>query len=256
MNIFVGNLPFQATDADVRKLFEGFGSVLSAMIVMERQKKAPKSRGFGFVEMPDDEEASAAIAALNGKEFMGRAIDVNAARSKEEAEAARKLKLSKQLEIKALTQKQRLKKEIVPDKAWFTPVSRKPGTYKGGRRTNSYMKRKGLTGMPQEAKPRKDFRDNPMRWLKRKDQPKPRRKVESDARAWKKTRTEFKPWGKSGSGIKSWEGPAGDAKPFSESSGRMRKSEFSHLSRPGTGNNGRRSQAKARRNTDGYKRSS
>lgn len=189
MNIFVGNLSFEAAEADVKKLFEGFGSVLSAAIVMEKQKKAPKSRGFGFVEMPDDEQAGAAISALNGKEFMGRALNVSAARSKEEAKKAHELKVRKRLEIKAFARR-RVKKAAGPDMVWFTPVFRKPGTYKGGRRTNSYMKRKGLAGMPQEEKPRRDFRDNPMRWLKRKDQPK----------AWQKTENPARP----GAGVKPW----------------------------------------------------
>ena len=214
MNIFVGNLPFDATDSDLKNLFEGFGGVLSAVIVMEKQKKAPKSRGFGFVEMPDDEQASAAIADLNGKEFMGRAIDVNAARSKEEAEVARKLKLDKQLKIKALAQEQFPKEDIEPDKAWFAPVFRKPGSYKGGRRTNSYMKRKGLTEIP-EPKPRRDFRDNPMRWLKKKDQPKPWQKTEGTARP----AAGIKPWQKAEGAARPWKKPAGDAKPWKKPAG-------------------------------------
>jgi RNA recognition motif-containing protein len=82
MNIFVGNLSFDSTGADVKKLFEGFGNVASAVIVMEKEKKAPKSRGFGFVQMSDEQQALAAIAALNGKEFMGRILNVNPARPK------------------------------------------------------------------------------------------------------------------------------------------------------------------------------
>src|SRR3989338_10049425 len=82
MNIFVGNLSFEATQGDVKKLFEGFGNVTSAVIVMSREKKAPKSRGFGFVEMSDEEQALAAIAALNEKEFMGRVLNVDPARPK------------------------------------------------------------------------------------------------------------------------------------------------------------------------------
>ena len=61
MNIFVGNLLFAATGEDLKTLFAGFGSVASALIVMEKEKKAPKSRGFGFVEMPDEQQALAAI---------------------------------------------------------------------------------------------------------------------------------------------------------------------------------------------------
>jgi len=191
MNIFVGNLPFAANENDVKKLFAGFGNILSVVIVMEKQKTAPKSRGFGFVDMPDDGQALAAIAALNGKEFLGRPLNVNPARSQEEAQAARRLKENKKPKAKL----------PIPQKTWFSPVfrqhlaledgqvrlSRLPGTYKGGRRTHSYMKRKGLIGMQEEAKPRKGSQDNPLRWRRRKDQVKP----------WQKSSREQKPWKKS-----------------------------------------------------------
>ncbi|MFA5725640.1 MAG: hypothetical protein WC937_05230 [Candidatus Omnitrophota bacterium] len=177
MNIFVGNLPFAANENDVKKFFEGFGNILSVVIVMEKQKTAPKSRGFGFVNMPDDGQALAAIAALNGKEFMGRPLNVNPARSKEEARAARGLKENSKPKAKPPT----------PQKTWFSPVFRKPGTYKGGRRTHSYMKRKGLTGIQEEAKPRKGSQDNPLRWRRRKDQVKPWQKSSSEQKPWKKS---------------------------------------------------------------------
>ncbi len=214
MNIFVGNLSFDATEADVKKLFEGFGNVASVVIVMRKEKKAPKSRGFGFVQMPDEQQALAAIAALNGKEFMGRVLDVNPARPKVESQAVVELK-----------------------------EKRQPGTYKGGRRTRSYMSRRGLAGMQEEAKPRRRSQDNPMRWRKRKDQakpwqkspgePKPWEKVEGEARPWKKTQGESKPWRKSEGGIKPWKKPAGDAKPWSKSSERPQKSRFKGRRKPG-----------------------
>ena len=73
-NIFVGNLSFQATKEDIIKLFEPFGSVANA-VIMERKKG--KSRGYGFVDMPNEEEKNAAIAALQGKEFMWRVLSVS-----------------------------------------------------------------------------------------------------------------------------------------------------------------------------------
>ena len=91
MNIFVGNLSFDAAEGDVKKLFEDFGNVASVVIVMRKEKKAPKSRGFGFVEMPDEQQALAAIAALSGKEFMGRVLNVDPARPK--TETKRKVEL-------------------------------------------------------------------------------------------------------------------------------------------------------------------
>jgi len=73
-NIFVGNLSFKATKEDVIKLFEPFGSVANVVIL---EKKKGKSRGYGFVDMPNEEEKSAAIAALAGKEFMWRVLSVS-----------------------------------------------------------------------------------------------------------------------------------------------------------------------------------
>ncbi len=73
-NIFVGNLSFVSTKEDVVKLFEPFGAVAN-VVIMERKKG--KSRGFGFVDMPNEAEKNAAITALNGKEFMWRELIVS-----------------------------------------------------------------------------------------------------------------------------------------------------------------------------------
>jgi len=90
-NIFVGNLSFQATKEDVIKLFEPFGSVANA-VIMERKKG--KSRGYGFVDMPNEEEKNAAIAALEGREFMWRVLSVSPVipKIKKEVKADRKSK--------------------------------------------------------------------------------------------------------------------------------------------------------------------
>lgn len=82
MNIFVGNLPYGATDADLRKAFEAFGTVSSASVIVD--KFTGKSRGFGFVEMPDAEQAKAAIAGLNDQDLHGRPIRVNEAKPRED----------------------------------------------------------------------------------------------------------------------------------------------------------------------------
>ena len=87
MNIFVGDLVFEAVELDVQRLFEGFGEVNSVTIVKE--KNGIKSRGFGFVDMPDEAEALSAIQGLNGKEFMGRALKISQARKKLEVGYAR-----------------------------------------------------------------------------------------------------------------------------------------------------------------------
>jgi len=82
MNIFVGNLSFKATDDDLRQAFEQHGQVSSANVILD--KFTGKSRGFGFVEMPNDAEAKAAIEALNDADLVGRAIRVNEARPRED----------------------------------------------------------------------------------------------------------------------------------------------------------------------------
>jgi RNA recognition motif-containing protein len=82
MNIYVGNLSFDVTEADVRSAFEAFGKVEAVNIIKDRDSGRPK--GFGFVEMPSGEEARKAIEAMNGKELKGRAMNVNEARPKPE----------------------------------------------------------------------------------------------------------------------------------------------------------------------------
>ena len=79
MNIFVGNLPFSATEADVKTVFEAFGVVTFVTI---KKKSGKNLRGFGFVSMPDETQAEAAIAGLQGKDFMGKPLDVSAERPK------------------------------------------------------------------------------------------------------------------------------------------------------------------------------
>lgn len=78
LNLYVGNLSYQATEADLEKEFATFGQVQSITIV--RDKFSGEPRGFGFVEMPNQSEALAAIAGLAGKELYGRTLTVNEAR--------------------------------------------------------------------------------------------------------------------------------------------------------------------------------
>jgi RNA recognition motif-containing protein len=81
-NIFVGNLSFGATEDSLRSLFEAYGTVDRVSIVTDRE--TGRSRGFGFVEMSNDEEGDRAIAAVNGKDLDGRTMNVNEARPKTE----------------------------------------------------------------------------------------------------------------------------------------------------------------------------
>jgi len=82
MNIFVSGLSFKANDEDLKQAFMAYGEVSSAKIITERGSR--RSKGYGFVEMPNDADANSAIAALNGAEHMGRTINVSVAREREE----------------------------------------------------------------------------------------------------------------------------------------------------------------------------
>jgi RNA recognition motif-containing protein len=81
-NIFVGNLSFGATEDAVRSMFEAYGTVDRVSVVTDRE--TGRARGFGFVEMSVNDEAERAIAALNGRELDGRALNINEARPKED----------------------------------------------------------------------------------------------------------------------------------------------------------------------------
>lgn len=84
MNIFVGSLPFKLVEADLKEFFQEYGEVASVKIITD--KFSGKSKGFGFVEMPNDEEAKKAIEELNGAEVDGRSIVVNEAMQRQEGE--------------------------------------------------------------------------------------------------------------------------------------------------------------------------
>jgi RNA recognition motif-containing protein len=87
MQIYVGNLSYGTSDESLKDLFEQFGEVASAKIIMDRETNRPK--GFGFVTMDDDAAALEAIEALNGKDFDGRALRVNEAKPKENTGGSR-----------------------------------------------------------------------------------------------------------------------------------------------------------------------
>ena len=80
--LYVGNLGYDVKDADLSQLFAQHGTVESAIVIMD--KMTGRSKGFGFVEMSSEQEAQAAIAALNGKDCSGRALTVNEAKPREE----------------------------------------------------------------------------------------------------------------------------------------------------------------------------
>ncbi|MDR0845448.1 MAG: RNA-binding protein [Tannerella sp.] len=82
MNIFIAGLSFKVNDADLENLFEEYGTISSAKVITDRQ--SGRSKGYGFVEMADNEAGAKAIAELNGAEYDGRTISVSEARPREE----------------------------------------------------------------------------------------------------------------------------------------------------------------------------
>ncbi len=82
MNIFVGNLSYTSGEDSIKSLFVTYGEVESVKVIVDRE--TGRSRGFGFVEMPNDDEARAAVEALDGKELEGRALRVNEARPRQD----------------------------------------------------------------------------------------------------------------------------------------------------------------------------
>jgi RNA recognition motif-containing protein len=255
VNIFVGNLSFKASETDVRNLFEGFGSVASVRIVME--KKGNKSRGFGFVQISDGQQALAAIDALNGREFMGRVLNVSPARPKSEVERDKGEAKKRHFEIKAKGQEDHIEKKG-QEGAWYNSAfNKKRGRYKTGRRSQSFMKRRAASGIVEEASLKRESRENPMRWRKKYEQPKPRKKIRGEFKPWEKAegkpkpwkKTEGKPWGKSTVGPKSFKRKEGEFKPWRKGPGEpnpWRRNK--RRSRP------RQSQIESRRKPGGYTR--
>ena len=82
MNIYVGNVPYAATEEDLEELFSEYGPVATATIIRDRYDG--RSKGFGFVEMENQEDGERAIEALDGQEMMGRPLKVNPARPREQ----------------------------------------------------------------------------------------------------------------------------------------------------------------------------
>jgi len=136
MNIFVGNLAFNTKDDDLERVFKRFGNVAAAAIVMN--KKGHKSRGFGFVEMPDEREAQNAINALDGKDFMGRDINVSPALSTTE--------IKRENRVQSTSEKVKAQRGFRVSK----PFEKTSG-YKQGRRSRSYAARKAASGRKKAA---------------------------------------------------------------------------------------------------------
>lgn len=196
MNIFVGNLSFEAKEEDVQRIFSAFGVVTSVTIVME--KKGGKSRGFGFVEMPDEQEAQGAIANLNGKEVLGRPINVMPSSPKKP------------------------KNKILTKKNTRPQVFKRTGKYREGRRTISYMKQRLESGITASA-PRRRIKPNPLRWPKK---PRPEARFAKPAgglKPWQRPQTESNPWKKPLAKSGAWRKPAGGSKVWRKPEGEKRQ---------------------------------
>ena len=87
MNIYVGNLSYEANEEDLRQAFDAYGQISSVRVITDRD--SGRSKGFGFVEMPNDAEAQSAISGLNGQELQGRSLKVNEARPRSEGRGDR-----------------------------------------------------------------------------------------------------------------------------------------------------------------------
>ena len=172
--MFVGNLSFDATEADVKTLFEGFGSVFSVVVVME--KKEAKSRGFGFVEMPDDQQAGAAIVSLNAKDFMGRPLNVSQARIKTE------------------------EKKPDPITTWHDTSYEKKKEYEGGRPARGTWPGRFPSRGRKKEEPSKP-------WKKREGEARPWKKTAGTARPWKTADGTPKPWKKFSAGARTKRNP-------------------------------------------------
>jgi len=225
MNIFVGNLSFEAKEIDVERVFRSFGVVTSVAIVME--KKGKKSRGFGFVEMPDEHEALAAIAQLQGKNILDRPINVMPALSKEPKKPA--VKKAKFLEEVSAEQQKESSSEGIRSDSRKNFSFKRTGKYKEGRRSLSYLKKRVSSGEVVPESTGRRYKSNPMRWRKKPrwaaasssrlegEQTKPWQRGE--AKPWQRPQTESNPWKKPGVRSNSWKKPEGEARPGQRSEG-------------------------------------
>ena len=214
MNIFVGNLSFEAKEIDVQRVFMGFGVVTSVAIVME--KKGKKSRGFGFVEMPDEQEALAAIAQLQGKDILGRPINVTAAVSKG----------PKSEPVGRRNKNSSVAGDDYQDGHRHGPSFVRTGKYKEGRRSLSYLKKRTDAGITAPV-PERRYKSNPMRWLKKPRTQARFAKPEGELRPWQRPQTESNPWKKPMAKSGPWRKTEGEAKPWQKAQGESKPWEKS-----------------------------
>jgi len=223
MNIFVGNLSFEAKEIDVQRVFMAFGVVTSVAIVME--KKGKKSRGFGFVEMPDEQEALAAIAQLQDKEILGRPINVTPALSKE-PKSEPIGKRNKYLSGVRDDHQDGLRQGYKKSNSRHDPSFERTGKYKEGRRSLSYVKQRMDAGITTLV-PERRYKSNPMRWRKKPRSEARFTKPEGELKPWQRPQTESNPWKRPIAKTGSWKKVEGESKPWQKSQGVSRPWEKS-----------------------------
>ena len=206
MNIFVGNLSFDATEYDLKKLFEGFGNVVSVVIVMDKNGK--KSRGFGFIEMLEEQQGHTAVTALDGQEFMGRPLKVSPTQPK--AEGVRDIGDKKE-RLKRIKAEKRQLTERIHSKVRPSASKRREQPSHWEKRESSakpWQKREG------SAKPWQKRESGAKPWVKRESSAKPWVKREGVAKPWEKRESSAKPWEKRESSAKPWQKRESSAKPW------------------------------------------
>ena len=226
MNIFVGNLSFDATEEDLKKLFEGFGSVSSVVIVLD--EKGNKSRGFGFIEISDSQQALKAITALDGQIFMGRPMRVNPTQPKSE-----KVRVEKRHVVRMRDSKEE-KKEFLGGRRTYNGVRlsaakrrEQPKHWEKREVNEKPWKKREAAAKPWEkresgAKPWEKRESGKKTWQKREPGAKPWQKREAGAKPWKKREAAAKPWEKRESGAKSWQKREPGAKPWKNTKARTK----------------------------------
>lgn len=234
MRIFVGNMAFVATEEDVRKLFEGFGTVASVLIATEKKKAKP--RGFCFVEMPDDTQAAAAIAALNGTIFMERPIDVIIGREKPAPKPSTDYEYEKHNKPNGGAGRDQGYQRRSPYRAPARAHVSRPRDNDGeAGRTNeperkSYTRPSSGHGDRPKSAPFKRTRGGPRpAWAKDRDQGRPWKKPDGQSRPWRKPEEgasshvraggESRPWRKPGKRTSSSERAGGESRPWKKSAG-------------------------------------
>jgi hypothetical protein len=216
------------------------------------EKKGKKSRGFGFVEMPDEQEALAAIAQLQGKEILGRPINVVEALSKEPKVPSAD-KRNQRSNTVTQSHPEGFRTEHRKNNFGHQLSFQRTGKYKQGRRSLSYAKQRIESGITTVV-PERRYKSNPLRWLKKPRTQARFAKPEGELKPWQRPQTESNPWKKPLAKSGTWKKPEGELKPRQKSQGGLKPWQKSRgESRPWIKDEG--SQAKPWKKTEDASRS-